>query len=579
MLFLTQQKQQIKSTNFDQTKETTTTTMARKRNPVVPTIAAAGGDGSGDDSGDDTTDDEGGVNPLPPNAPIPPPVAPVPGGGDGGGGGAPVVNPVPPVVNNPVLNALVRLGFQINGAAASIVDANGQDLNNLDDFVVMDDDMVRRLCDTLRRPGGIDVANNQPDRGVPVSVKAETNLKLMCFYLRYMRDVQRPVTPNMITLASIGILREFRTLEKEHVAPDTINITGTDWPRNIDAMDDYFLNCRGTTSLPLSYIIREKEAVLPSEDDPQTNYTSFIDELTARAPLNGPTFIADRTIVWTAISTMARTSDWWTFVKKGQRTRDGRLSFLTVKNHYLGPNNVDHMAAEAEGKLQNLEYKGEFRNFNFEKFVQIQVDQHTITDSLIQHGYAGVDPRSRVRYLLDGIMPTSPLHNAKANILADPNMRKDFTACVTFLKDYLRQNKAFKNPSGANPLRISGVDQATLVDEGDADMSIPLRYYSRDEYAGLTGGQKLGLKLQRQKAGRGKTKKVKPKSKSSHKTTKQLIKASEDRMISAMATVCLEDAEAKEADAMEVDADSERNVARSNFRNRINKALKGKKRS
>ena len=36
-----------------------------------------------------------------------------------------------------------------------------------------------------------------------------------------------------------------------------------------------------------------------------------------------------------------------------RRTRDGRKCFRSVYNHYLGPNNIDHMASKAERKLRD----------------------------------------------------------------------------------------------------------------------------------------------------------------------------------------------------------------------------------
>ena len=61
------------------------------------------------------------------------------------------------------------------------------------------------------------------------------------------------------------------------------------------------------------------------------------------------------------------------------------------------------MASIAEKKLAMMTYTGECRRWTFEKYVMLHKDQHSILEGLTKHGYAGIDKRSKVRYLLDGI--------------------------------------------------------------------------------------------------------------------------------------------------------------------------------
>jgi hypothetical protein len=82
------------------------------------------------------------------------------------------------------------------------------------------------------------------------------------------------------------------------------------------------------------------------------------------------------------------------------------------------------MSTSAEHKLQNTAYHGEKRRWNFEKFVRIHVDQHQILNGLVQHGYSGIDERSKVRLLLNGIK-TRSLDIVKTTIMADPTLRSD----------------------------------------------------------------------------------------------------------------------------------------------------------
>ena len=96
--------------------------------------------------------------------------------------------------------ALTRMGFTAT-VATFITDTQG--MNDLDEFLLMDDEGVGTLCKAIRRPGG-QVPNPAFAAAGPaaaaaaaripanisnpvhvVSTRAGTNLKLMCYFLHY----------------------------------------------------------------------------------------------------------------------------------------------------------------------------------------------------------------------------------------------------------------------------------------------------------------------------------------------------------------------------------------------------------
>jgi hypothetical protein len=58
-------------------------------------------------------------------------------------------------------------------------------------------------------------------------------------------------------------------------------------------------------------------------------------------------------------------------------------------------------------------------------------------EGLVKHEYTGIDPRSKVRYLLDGIK-TDKLDSVEARIMSDATLQNDFDACVTLYKDFIK---------------------------------------------------------------------------------------------------------------------------------------------
>ena len=309
------------------------------------------------------------------------------------------------------------------------------------------------------------------------------------------------------------------------------------------------------------------------------------DELIARAPHKideaqdafTPTYMTDRARVWELISELCRDQDCWSYVRPAQRTRDGRLAFTGLKGHYLGVNNVDNMSTRAERKLTSTTYTGEKRRWNFEKYVKVHMDQHAILGGLVERGYAGIDARSKVRFLCNGIKVTS-LDSVKTRIMSDEKLRSDFNACVNLFQDFIEQSGAGQS----RDVLIAAVNTDQEELEAKADMTVEDRYYNKTEYAKLTSAQKLGLKLKREKRGH----KKKRKSRSNGKTDKlELSDKSINSLVAAMQSATTDDGDDTEKEDESDDESEEERPKKKKVKfakqtsNRTNSALKrsGKK--
>ena len=197
-----------------------------------------------------------------------------------------------------------------------------------------------------------------------------------------------------------------------------------------------------------------------------------------------PIYLASREKVWEITSRITREHSTWTYVKPAQHTRDGRMAYNGLYQHCLGPNNVDNMATMAEDKLKTTVYNGKQRRWDFEKYVNVHKRQHSIMEGLVEHGYTGIDPRYKVRYLLDGIK-TEKLDAVKTRIMSDERLRVDFDACVTLYQEYIRQTVKCKPNNSVNISELKTSGAAKRKSEAIED-----RYYTKDEYAAPSAEQK-----------------------------------------------------------------------------------------
>jgi hypothetical protein len=422
--------------------------------------------------------------------------------------------------------AMIRLGFS-NPAAHAIVDDQG--IDTIPELALLTDDEVENLCKVIRRPGGTinnpNAAAGQPavipNPGIPVTLRAENNLKLGCYLSQYNAKVSREVTPATLTLVSVrGVrsLKEWEGNQDDPSPPDGI-INSKDWAKTMESIVEYLRGNLGVTKVPLSYVVRDDPDVPADADDPASGtvgsrYPNKQEEMIARAPFwsivagaapgtYGASFLTDRERVWELISALTRDHECWSYVKPAQRARDGRAAYRALFDHYLGPNNVDNSATEAERKLTSTNYNGEKRRWNFERYVRVHVDQHQVLNNLKAYGYAGIDDRSKVRHLLDGIKDKS-LDVIKAQVMSTPALRVDFDACVTIYKDYIKQtepdpreaNLSQLNQEGSGPGRGSGYSGGKRGGGGPhgSNGSVEDRYYTSKEYAKLTKQQKDSLR-------------------------------------------------------------------------------------
>lgn len=394
-----------------------------------------------------------------------------------------------------------RMGFS-QAAATAVVDDQG--IDSLAELRILKDDEITNLCKIIRRPGG-QIVNPGPQQqgqipnpGISVSLRAENNTKLARYFITH-RDlrISRPCQAGDVTLAAVRDLQTMKDQDATHVNPEekpTVN--DKDWPKTFESIEQYFVNKRGELSLPLAYVIREQGDPANAADDPANTYATPVQEMIARAPhvTNGnpdPIFILNSGMVLDDLADMFRDTLSWTYMKDFVRTRDGRGAYRALYQHYLGPNMVNNLSAAAETALSNTSYNGEGRRWNFEKYVTSQKKQHQVLEGLTRYGYSGIDPRTKVRYLISGIK-TKDLDAPTTNILGSPTLQVNYDAAVTLYKDYINQST---NSGSLAPTR--NVSMTTATQRGEPED----RYYSPAEYAALSNDQKEQLRQARRKRG------------------------------------------------------------------------------
>jgi hypothetical protein len=130
------------------------------------------------------------------------------------------------------------------------------------------------------------------NNGIPVSIRAVANLKLCVYYLKYMERVHRQPIANAIKLV---LVRSYRDQQRHEVGfkktAGEPEINDKYWSRTLEKIKDYLAAQYGVTGATLDCVIRPDIAVKPEAEEPAEHYETVDQEMTARAPHKGRSFV------------------------------------------------------------------------------------------------------------------------------------------------------------------------------------------------------------------------------------------------------------------------------------------------
>ena len=149
--------------------------------------------------------------------------------------------------------------------------------------------------------------------------------------------------------------------------------------------------------------------------------------------------------VYDILFTIFSATEDWVYSKTSCKEKWGRKIFLALYAHYLGPNKVDHLSASLTRTLQNLDYHGEKKKWNFDKYQAAHLEKRNISVGLEGHSYSGIGDRSKVRYLIYGVKNDN-LEVVKTKVIELPALRQYFTGVSSLLSEYINQCEGTNHP-------------------------------------------------------------------------------------------------------------------------------------
>jgi hypothetical protein len=279
----------------------------------------------------------------------------------------------------------------------------------LDVLQDLTNNIIKELCCVIRKPGG-------DGPGHQISELSVTCLKLFAFWARHMWRTSRGVDDWTNTIYDkIKTLTNQKTLKDSLLdtkPPETPAMT-LELHLAAKAFNNMLIllgKMQGIAGHPLSYVPHPnlKEPNNPDPDDktedpppfgqPGSPYVSIEDKLCHRAPILctdlthfqlsasletletcrpfEPSFLANMATVYNVLHSCWGELSWWHQVKKSNKTKNGGQVYRTLHTLLLGGQRVVSTRKAICTKLQSFRYEGDRKNFNFDKYVNLHVEQH-----------------------------------------------------------------------------------------------------------------------------------------------------------------------------------------------------------
>ena len=113
--------------------------------------------------------------------------------------------------------------------------------------------------------------------------------------------------------------------------------------------------------------------------------------------------------------------------------KSGKQAINLLRNYYEGEDFIERNIEQAFASLKNTFYKGEHKNFNFEKFVAIHLEAHRLLNETEYNNGAGMDNATKIQHLKSGIKLDAGLEHAmttaRTNKLAQGDFKATYHSC------------------------------------------------------------------------------------------------------------------------------------------------------
>ena len=393
---------------------------------------------------------------------------------------------------NAFTNALVRIG--INAATRTAIAENG--FQTILDLVTVQDEDLDKLpkhLDAWRNPTAA------PGAQVRIPFVSLTKLKAMRYWVLAQRcvGVDAPSANDFTDDVIAEVLTRMKADKDYKKATEDTDITKpaklTDlvkWTKFWELFTTYLGRIKGAALTPLTYLIRDHDAVTP--ELLAADYASTQERLFATTSLSGAHFELDNRTLYDEFKPLVVDGPGWSFIKRFDKKKDGQGAVLALKAQAEGTSAKLTRKQAAYASIASSAYLGPRKGFSFANYVTLHQTAHNELMDLDEP----VSESKKVTDFFKGIRD-SALTTGKSIVLGDPAKLGNFEECQQYLSTIV-QNMAAQSKSERHVSSVvtdgGGGKGGSLVDK------IKGGAYTDEQYRSLSEQEKRRIQKYRDEA-------------------------------------------------------------------------------
>ena len=145
----------------------------------------------------------------------------------------------------------------------------------------------------------------------------------------------------------------------------------------------------------------------------------------------GSAYKTDNKKLWSILESSLINTNPYNLIASCRASKNGRKAFFALKQFYEGENFIQKMQESAMNSIMHVNYKGEFKNFKFEDYINVHLNAHKKLHEIGYNNKLGMDESTKIHHFKSNILPTADLENAIT--LARSKETADFSTYATFL--------------------------------------------------------------------------------------------------------------------------------------------------
>ena len=291
-------------------------------------------------------------------------------------------------------------------------------------FARVTTDEIDSMVKNLRQSRG----QNQP--GIRIGAIPAKNMKALVWWTRDKKRRGLAIDGNEFTedeleAAIINMELEEVNDEAKVEAPGLLK-TADDWTSWELSLTNYLRSIRGSSGVPLVYIIRKDDL------DDEHEFENDTERLIYQAPHQGANFKSDNSQVYRIIkSKVIGTDTILKWIYPFDKNQDGRGAMNQLRRHYDGPGQTQRKITQAKTQIAALHYKSE-QVFSFERFIT----KLNAAFQVLEENGESLTERKKVTIMCEKMQDKNTDFRAAIQIVRrDPILSKNFKEAADYLTD------------------------------------------------------------------------------------------------------------------------------------------------